>query len=120
MTCSTILNQIVSKGRVSYRRTRQSRSASSPKYRKNSRFGVMDLLLGMNLHLALECFDADLFLTSPGRFYASLIMKLIVSQILLKYDLRLENESARTKWYWESFTMPYESTRVVLKERYRP
>ncbi|KAF2274907.1 cytochrome P450 [Westerdykella ornata] len=58
-------------------------------------------------------------LACPGRFYASLIMKLIISQILLTYNVSLENEKARTKWYWESFTMPYESTRIVLRERCR-
>ncbi|KAF2463764.1 cytochrome P450 [Lindgomyces ingoldianus] len=58
-------------------------------------------------------------LACPGRFYASLVMKLIVSQILLQYNIRLENEKARTKWCWESFTMPYESTRIAFQERRR-
>ncbi|KAF2789698.1 cytochrome P450 [Melanomma pulvis-pyrius CBS 109.77] len=57
-------------------------------------------------------------LACPGRFYASLIIKMIISEILTKYDMRLEKEKERTKWYWESFTMPYESTRVVLKDRH--
>jgi len=58
-------------------------------------------------------------LNSPGRFYASLIMKLILSEILSKYTIKLENEKARTKFYWESFTMPYESTRIILQKRNR-
>ncbi|KAF2704077.1 putative cytochrome P450 [Pleomassaria siparia CBS 279.74] len=57
-------------------------------------------------------------LACPGRLYASLIIKIIISEILIKYTIRLENDKERTKWYWESFTMPYESTRVVLKERH--
>jgi len=58
-------------------------------------------------------------LACPGRFYASLIMKLILSEILSKYTIKLENEKARTKFYWESFTMPYESTRIILQKRNR-
>lgn len=52
--------------------------------------------------------------TSPGRFHASLIIKMILSQLLLKYEFKLEDEKARTRWSWETFTMPYESTRVVF------
>ncbi|KAI0853766.1 cytochrome P450 [Daldinia vernicosa] len=55
-------------------------------------------------------------LACPGRFQASLAMKLVISQLLLKYDLSLENKNARTKWSWETFAMPYKSTRVILKE----
>ncbi|OTB13472.1 hypothetical protein K445DRAFT_304233 [Daldinia sp. EC12] len=55
-------------------------------------------------------------LACPGRFHASLAMKIAISQLLLKYDLCLENEKARTKWTWETFTMPYQNTRIVLKE----
>ncbi|KAI1379887.1 putative cytochrome P450 [Hypoxylon crocopeplum] len=56
-------------------------------------------------------------LACPGRFHASLVIKMIVSELLLKYDLKLEEPRARTRWSWETFTMPYESTRIILKER---
>jgi cytochrome P450 len=56
-------------------------------------------------------------LACPGRFHASLVIKTVISQLLLRYDLGLENEGARRKWTWETFAMPYESTRIVLKER---
>lgn len=52
---------------------------------------------------------------SPGRFYASLAMKMVLSGILSEFDIRLENQQARTRWFWETFAMPYESTRVVFK-----
>ncbi|KAI0410100.1 cytochrome P450 [Xylaria palmicola] len=56
-------------------------------------------------------------LACPGRIHASLVIKLVLSELLLNYDLSLENEKARTRWSWETFTMPYESTRVILKRR---
>lgn len=54
---------------------------------------------------------------SPGRFHATMVIKIALSQLLLNYDLLLEKESARNKWYWETFALPYESTRIVLKPR---
>lgn len=53
-------------------------------------------------------------LACPGRFHASLTIKMLLSQLLLRYEMKLEDEKARTKWSWETFTMPYESTRVVF------
>ncbi|TGJ78201.1 hypothetical protein E0Z10_g10558 [Xylaria hypoxylon] len=55
-------------------------------------------------------------LACPGRFHASLVIKMVLSQLLLKYEMRLEDEKARTRWSWETFTMPYESTRVIFKQ----
>jgi hypothetical protein len=57
------------------------------------------------------------FVYSPGRFHASIVMKLVIAHIVMGYDLKLEDEKERTLWSWETFTMPYESTRFVLKER---
>ncbi|KAF2652995.1 cytochrome P450 [Lophiostoma macrostomum CBS 122681] len=56
-------------------------------------------------------------LACPGRFHASIVMKLVIAHIVMQYDMRLENEKARTLWSWETFCMPYESTIFVLKER---
>ncbi|KAJ3571855.1 hypothetical protein NPX13_g5235 [Xylaria arbuscula] len=58
-------------------------------------------------------------LACPGRAHASLVIKMVVSELLLNYDLSLENEKAQTRWSWETFTMPYESTRVSLKQRHK-
>lgn len=44
-------------------------------------------------------------------------MKLVIAQLVMQYDLKLEDEKAGTCWSWETFIMPYESTRMVLKER---
>ncbi|KAI0186876.1 cytochrome P450 [Xylaria flabelliformis] len=56
-------------------------------------------------------------LACPGRFHASLVIKMVLSELLLRYELELEDARIRTRWSWETFTMPYESTRVVFKLR---
>lgn len=54
---------------------------------------------------------------SPGRFHAAFVIKIVISQMLLQYDMHLEDENARRSWFWETFALPYESTRIVFKER---
>lgn len=56
-------------------------------------------------------------LACPGRFHAALVIKVVLSQLLMRYDMSLESEKAGRKWSWETFAMPYESTRIVLRER---
>ncbi|KAH5296212.1 hypothetical protein HBI12_213850 [Parastagonospora nodorum] len=56
-------------------------------------------------------------LACPGRFHASLVMKLVIAHIVMRYNMKLEDDKARTLWKWETFTMPYESARFVLEER---
>ena len=58
-------------------------------------------------------------LACPGRLHAALVMKLVMAKLLQEYDLSLEKPGARTRWYWETFTMPYQNTRMVLTERKR-
>ncbi|KAK7213896.1 hypothetical protein V2G26_021074 [Clonostachys chloroleuca] len=55
-------------------------------------------------------------LACPGRLHASVMIKLILSELLPRYDLKLESPLASTRWSWETFTMPYEKTQVILKE----
>ncbi|MCJ1248353.1 hypothetical protein MMC30_005570 [Trapelia coarctata] len=55
----------------------------------------------------------------PGRWHAALVLKMALVQLLKEYDFRLENEGARLKWWWETFQMPYESTRVAFRKRER-
>ncbi|KAL1594818.1 hypothetical protein SLS59_008631 [Nothophoma quercina] len=56
-------------------------------------------------------------LACPGRFHASIVMKLVIAHIVMRYRMRLEDEKAKTLWSWETFIMPYESTRFTLEER---
>jgi hypothetical protein len=44
-------------------------------------------------------------------------MKLVIAHIVMRYNMKLEDDKATTLWSWETFTMPYESTRFVLEER---
>jgi len=56
-------------------------------------------------------------LACPGRFHASIVIKLVITHLVMQYDISLENEMERRLWSWETFNMPYESTRFILEER---
>ncbi|KAI9924226.1 hypothetical protein MW887_007176 [Aspergillus wentii] len=56
-------------------------------------------------------------LACPGRFHASLVMKLIISHLVANYDLSFEDSTARRSWSWETFRMPSNSLRIMLKRR---
>jgi len=54
---------------------------------------------------------------SPGRWHASLVIKMALVKLIQEYDFRLEDDGKRVKWFWETFQMPYEGTRVLMKKR---
>lgn len=56
-------------------------------------------------------------LACPGRFHASLVIKTVIAHLLSEFDMRLEKENGWQLWSFESFCIPYESTRVVLTAR---
>ena len=56
-------------------------------------------------------------LSSPGRWHGALVVKMAVIQLIKEYDFRLEDEKARRFFFWETFQMPYESTRVLYRKR---
>ncbi|KAI9711711.1 MAG: hypothetical protein M1820_001855 [Bogoriella megaspora] len=53
----------------------------------------------------------------PGRFHASLVMKLAIAHIVKHYEFRLEQPQKRHRWFWETYMMPYESTTILLRKR---
>ncbi|KAI9660584.1 MAG: hypothetical protein M1821_009936 [Bathelium mastoideum] len=53
----------------------------------------------------------------PGRWHASFVIKLALVNLIERYDFRLEGEPSTYKWFWETFQMPYESSRVLMKRR---
>jgi len=53
----------------------------------------------------------------PGRWHAALVLKLSIVHLVQNYDFKLENPTARKKWFWETFQMPYESTKVLFRNR---
>ncbi|KAJ5901049.1 cytochrome P450 [Penicillium tannophilum] len=56
-------------------------------------------------------------LACPGRVHASFVIKFVLCSLLLRYDMRLEREDMRSHWTYESFSMPYGSTNVLLQPR---
>lgn len=54
---------------------------------------------------------------SPGRYYAAAIMKIIVAEINLDFDIELEDKDARRWWTWRSSMLPMENTRVKFSAR---
>ena len=56
---------------------------------------------------------------SPGRFYASFIMKMVLVHILVNYDFKLVNEKAPRVWAWRTFRIPYEKAQMLFRERVR-
>ncbi|KAL9074039.1 MAG: hypothetical protein Q9157_004529 [Trypethelium eluteriae] len=53
----------------------------------------------------------------PGRFHASLVMKLAIAHIVKHYDFYLQQPNKRHRWFWETYMMPYESTTILLRRR---
>ncbi|KAL8824241.1 MAG: hypothetical protein Q9191_005189 [Dirinaria sp. TL-2023a] len=53
----------------------------------------------------------------PGRWHSSLVMKMTLVKLIQEYDFRLEDSKKPVRWHWESFQMPYESTKMLIKKR---
>lgn len=60
--------------------------------------------------------DANYYF-SPGRFQAAGAIKMVIVHVITNYDIRLEDPDARKTWRFESFTLPYASTKVVIRKR---
>ncbi|KAL2793385.1 cytochrome P450 [Aspergillus keveii] len=58
-------------------------------------------------------------LACPGRHHASTVLKLLLVNFLMNFEMRLVDENKRSSWCWEEFTLPVESTRVLLTRRAR-
>ncbi|KAE8168177.1 cytochrome P450 [Aspergillus tamarii] len=59
-------------------------------------------------------------LACPGRLHATYVMKLMIASFITRWDIRLEREDMRSHWMYESFSMPYQSTAVILQPRSNP
>tara|TARA_R110002003_G_scaffold110_2_gene9237 strand:- start:5154 stop:5345 length:192 start_codon:yes stop_codon:yes gene_type:complete len=51
---------------------------------------------------------------SPGRYYASAVMKVILGQIIMNYDCELADPEAPRWWTWRSSMLPKEKTMVIF------
>ena len=54
---------------------------------------------------------------NPGRFYASLITKLVLMHFLLHYDFELHDKRARLSRTWRTSIVPCSSTRLLMRPR---
>lgn len=63
-----------------------------------------------------ETLYADpIFPQSPGRFYGAAMMKVMLSQVIIKYDCELVNKDAPRWWTWRSSMLPKEDTMVIFR-----
>ncbi|KAB8074945.1 cytochrome P450 [Aspergillus leporis] len=55
----------------------------------------------------------------PGRYYASLLLKLVLTQILLDYEVRMPDNSPQRKryFYWRSSIVPKSGARLEFRKR---
>lgn len=63
------------------------------------------------------CYVHLLIGTSPGRMYAAAIMKQIIAQVILNYDIRLVREDEKRCWVWRSSILPLEKTEIAFLAR---
>lgn len=54
---------------------------------------------------------------SPGRFYATAVMKTLLALFITKYDMQLEEKATARYFAWRTFIYPYASTKVLLRPR---
>ena len=53
----------------------------------------------------------------PGRYYATAAMKVIISQIIMNYDMKLINADAIRWFTWRSTMLPRKDTMVMFTPR---
>lgn len=61
----------------------------------------------------------DLIMNSPGRFYASRLLKLIIAHMLENYEIKTDAEAKQEtqRFYWRSAIVPKSSVVVQLRKR---
>ena len=56
-------------------------------------------------------------ITSPGRFYISMLAKMIMAHLLLHYDFRLADQDAPSTLSWRENLLPHATLRILLRKR---
>ena len=54
---------------------------------------------------------------SPGRFYSSIALKLMLAHVLLNYDCHLADKAALRTFSWRSAIIPRSSTMLLMRPR---
>lgn len=61
--------------------------------------------------------NRELMRSSPGRFYASISMKLIIAHIVKGYDLKLLDQNKERSSTWRSYVFPRQDVFMQLFPR---
>ena len=61
--------------------------------------------------------NATSSIASPGRFYVSVMAKMIIAHLLLHYEFKLVDESVLSTFTWGVNTMPHPKLRILLRKR---
>ena len=77
----------------------------------------MHLPVYLSIYLMQQTDGSKLPLSSPGRFYASLIMKMMLVQILLEWECRLTVGYFPRRIIWRSSVVPSEGTVAMFRKR---
>ncbi|KAF2014263.1 cytochrome P450 [Aaosphaeria arxii CBS 175.79] len=51
----------------------------------------------------------------PGRFYAAFILKIVLTEIITNYDVRLRNPNERRTFSWRSSMLPWPTSRIEMR-----
>lgn len=54
---------------------------------------------------------------SPGRFYASHALKLMLRHIILHFDIRLADRTVSRSFAWRASIVPHERVELLVKRR---
>ena len=55
--------------------------------------------------------------TSPGRFYVSIVAKMVLSHIIMNYDIKLADPEAPPALAWSFALVPHPMTKLLIRER---
>jgi hypothetical protein len=58
----------------------------------------------------LICYES-----SPGRFHAALLMKLVLVHMLTNFDMDFANQNTVKSFQWGSVIIPTNNTKILLK-----
>ncbi|CAD6592998.1 MAG: hypothetical protein ASARMPREDX12_006647 [Alectoria sarmentosa] len=53
----------------------------------------------------------------PGRYHSALVIKMALVHLIAEYEFRLQDEPTSYRWFWETFQMPYELSKVLIRKR---
>lgn len=107
------------------RGSRPLRILYSQKWRNPFLFGVWDSTHGEQASLSTEANHGGynfwallMHMPSPGRFFASGMLKLMVAHVLLTYDIRFADESQKRTFCWRSAIVPSSKSAILFRERH--